>query len=264
PDSLIDRIRAEVESLAARAGRPLSAIQAIGVAVPGRVDEQSTVLDAGKLVGWTQLPLRDRLAARFGVPAFVEQDANAAALGERWRGGAQQLRDFVFLALGTGVGAGVVVNGRLVRGARCAAGEMGDLMLDRSRLDRGSPEEHNLGALVGGPVIRERARQALGEQVSTSESLTRANEEPKLRPLVSEVTDYVAMAVIAVSAILDPQAIFLGGGTASAGEPLLQGVRNRLERALRVTPDIRLSSLEENAQLYGAVFGALRLLGRAW
>jgi glucokinase len=258
PDSLWAELCQEIRSLLHRTETRNDTLLAIGAAVPGCVDEQGTVLDGGKLVGWKGWQMRERLARAFHVPAFVEQDANAAALGEQWRGNAQSLRDFVFLALGTGVGAGVVLGGNLHRGAHCAAGEVGDLVPDRHRLGKGHPNGHRVSSVVGGQVIRDRVERALGERLGTSEALRFAQKDPELEAVAEEVFDYVALTVIAVSALIDPQAVILGGGTASAGELLLEQVRGRVEAELRVAPEIKLSALGESAQLYGAVYGALK------
>src|SRR5262245_7895982 len=102
-------------------------LAALGVAVAGRVDGSGHVLHAGNLRGWIDVPLRALLEKRYGVPVFVERDASCGALGEKWCGAATHMTDFVFLSLGTGVGAGLFLDGRLRRGAHFAAGEAGDV-----------------------------------------------------------------------------------------------------------------------------------------
>ncbi len=255
PEALLTEVCSEVHALLEETQTRRDALLAVGVAVPGCVDAEGTVLDGGRLLGWRGLPLREQLAKRFGVPAFVEQDANAAALGELWRGGARQLRDFVFLALGTGtgtgtgIGAGLVLGGALHRGAHCAAGEVGDLF---------HPNGHRVSSVVGGRVIRDRVEKALGERLGTSEALRFAQQDAELEPVAEEVFDYVALTVIAVASLIDPEAVILGGGTATVGQLLVEEVRGRVEAELRVVPEIKLSALGESAQLYGAVFGALK------
>ena len=101
-------------------------VVALGVAVPGHVDSEGHVLNAGNLEGWVNVPLRTLLEDRYGVPVFVERDANCGAIGERWTGAGRKMNDFVFLALGTGVGAGLFLDGRIYRGAHFAAGEAGE------------------------------------------------------------------------------------------------------------------------------------------
>ncbi len=262
PLRTVEEIARRAEAALHRAGRSLRDLAAVGLAVPGTVDVRGRVLRAGKLAGWTDVPLRELLEDRLGVPAFVEQDANAAALGERWHGCAARMRSFAFLALGTGIGAGLFLEGALYRGAHDAAGELGDLVADSSRMGEGPPERRHLGGLIGSPAVRTRARAAVGEWLTAAESIRKADIDPRLEALAEEVADAVALAVIDVSTLLDPEAVVLGGGTAAAGGALLDRVRRRVEGELRIPPVLLLSSLGEAAQLHGALWGALgRLRG---
>src|SRR5262249_61782043 len=110
---------------------------------------------AGNLTGWKDVPLRGILTRRFDAPIWIEQDAKAAALGERWRGSARKMHNFVFLALGTGIGAGVVINGRLHRGDNNAAGEGGNFGMGRQHLGKERRGDGGLELLIGGPGGRD-------------------------------------------------------------------------------------------------------------
>ena len=258
PEAMIDRLCEAVEAIVAAAGRQRADLRAVGVAVPGHVAvDAGRVIAAGNLRGWADVPLRDLLGRRLGVPVWVDQDGNAAALGERWRGGAKEMHNFVFLTLGTGVGAGVMINGRLRRGRNNAAGEVGNFVMGREFLGQRQEQHGNLELLVGGPTIRERVREATGEEMSAAEALRRAVEDERLAPIAEEVIDYVAMAVIAIVALLDPEAIIFGGGTSESGDALIDPVRERVERELTMRPALMRSVLGAEAQLHGAVFGAL-------
>lgn len=183
PDAVLAEVSSQVRALLKGTATPSHALLALGIAVPGRVDAAGTVLDGGRLLGWRDLQLKDRLQRALAVPVFVEQDANAAALGEQWCGSAKHLRDFVFLALGTGVGAGLVLGGMLHRGSHCAAGEVGDLVPDRHRLGQGHPGGHRVSSVVGGAVIRDRAQKALGHRMGTAEALRYAHGDRGFAPL---------------------------------------------------------------------------------
>jgi predicted NBD/HSP70 family sugar kinase len=258
PEAMIERIAEAATSLVAKAGRPTESLAAVGLAVPGLVGARhGRVISAGNLKGWLDIPLRDILSRRLGVPVAVEQDANAAALGEKWRGGAKEMNNFVFLALGTGIGAGVMINGRLHRGFRYAAGEIGNLVLNRNLLGQERGGHGSLELLVGGRSIRGRASEATGDGASAAEALARAPDDERLAPIADEVVDYVAMATIAIATLIDPEAIIFGGGTADAGEDLLDPVRERVERELAIRPVLMRSVLGAAAQLHGAVFDAL-------
>ncbi|HLL50317.1 MAG TPA: ROK family protein, partial [Thermomicrobiales bacterium] len=206
----------------------------------------------------TQVPLCDLLQARLHLPVAIEQDANAAALGERWRGAARDLANFAFVALGTGIGVGIVLNGQIYRGAHHAAGELGDLVVGREFLGQDRGGQGNLAQLIGGKTLRGRAHEATGNHLRSAEVITRAEEDVALAVMADEVVDYLAMAIIATAALLDPEAIIVGGGTAEAGEDLLEPVRERVAREVPAPPVLIASALGADAQLYGAIFAALQ------
>lgn len=258
PSAMIGQVIEAVRRLVERAGRDAGSLRAVGLAAPGQVDaEQGRVIAAGNLAGWHDVPLRDIAAHELGVPAFVDNDANAGALGERWRGAARQMHNFVFLALGTGVGAGVVINGRIHRGFHHAAGEVGNFIMGRRYLGRRRHGHGNLELLAGGPAIRAGTRGVVGEPLKVADAFRRAEDDRRLERLADEVADYLAIAVINIAALLDPEAIIFGGGAAAAGEPLIDRVRARVDRELQARPALIRSPLGEDAQLHGAVFGAL-------
>lgn len=141
---MIDQITEEIATLLDEAGHAGERPRAIGIAVPGRVAAESgRVITAGNLRGWADVPLRDLFAQKLEVSVWVDQDANAAALGEHWRGAAKEMSNFVFLALGTGVGCELMINGRLRRGYHHAASEVGNFVMGRQFLGQkqGSPRQ---------------------------------------------------------------------------------------------------------------------------
>ena len=258
PDEFITTLVTAIRDLIATTGRATDALRAVGVAVPGQVEfDHGRVISAGNLTGWRDVPLRDLLCRELDVPAFIEQDANVAALGERWRGGAKQMNNFVFLALGTGAGAGIVVNGRLHRGFHNAAGEIGSLIMSRSSLGKERHGHGSLELLIGGRGIRRTAARLTGEELGTGEALARGESDTRLSSLTAKVIDHIAMSVIAIATVLDPEAVIFGGGTATAGDWFIDQIRQRVRRELNPAPAMLPSVLGEDAQLHGAVFGAL-------
>ncbi|MBN9159638.1 MAG: hypothetical protein BGO98_10390 [Myxococcales bacterium 68-20] len=260
PSVLVERFAATAEALIAGASRERSELRATGLAVPGLVDRRGRVICAGKLRQWRDVVLSEMVTERLGVNTSVEQDANAAALAERWRGVAAAMSDFVFLALGTGVGAGVVVDGKLLRGAHAAAGELGDL---RELGCAPGPAGIKLGDRIGGKVIAAHANVLVSEALAPAEALAGAARDPRLEELADEVAELVSIAVFAIVTVVDPEAIVFGGGTAEAGDVLLRRVHAQLEGHVCAIPHLVVSALGEDAQLYGAVYGGLSLLERA-
>ena len=264
PEAMVHRLVEAIDPLLIDCGQSRVDLRAIGVAVPGLVNaEAGVVLTAGNLAGWTDVPLCDLLAAQLHIPVVIEHDANAAALGERWRGAAQDLTCFAFVALGTGIGVGLILNGQLYRGTHHAAGELGDLVVGRQFLGQERGGQGNLAQLIGGKTLRQRAHHATGHALSAAEAITHAEEDAALVIMADEVTDYLAMAIIAIAALLDPEAIIVGGGTAEAGEDLLDPVRERMACEVPAPPLLITSALGADAQLYGAVFAALQVCSLA-
>jgi glucokinase len=263
PVAMVACLVAASDTLLTGCGQERANLRGIGVAFPGLVDAKAgVVLTAGNLVGWSRVPLCDLLRAQLHVPVVIEHDANAAALGERWRGTAQDLENFAFVALGTGIGVGIVLNGELYRGAHHAAGELGDLVVGREYLGQDRGGQGNLAQLIGGKTLRRRAKQATGDDMSAAEVVTHADDDEELAAMADEVADYLAMAIIAIAALLDPEAIIVGGGTAEAGEDLLDPVRERVAREVSAPPLIIASAFGSEAQLYGAVFSALQSIAQ--
>jgi glucokinase len=228
-------------------------LKALGVAVPGHVDHTGRVIWAGNLKGWVNVPLRQLLQERYGVPVYVERDANCGALGEKWCGAARKLNDFVFLSLGTGVGAGLFLDGRIYRGAHFAAGEAGDMSFPSDRPEEAAP---TVSDVVGKRAIKRKAKRATGEKMSAAEALAKAPKEPRLARATREAVEYLSSSVVAISSLLDPEAIIFGGGTSNAGEALLNPVRKRVESHLIARARLLLAELGADSMVYGALWGA--------
>lgn len=258
PNEFVEGLAQEITALVARAERNLEDLVAIGVAVPGLVDAAAgKVIEAGNLAGWVDFPLRECLQEHFPVAIGIEHDANAAALGEQWRGAARGQRDFVFLALGTGIGAGVMINGKLHRGAHHAAGEVGNFVMGREFLGEDRDGQGNLAQLIGGRTLRARAEAITGEELSAADAISASRDNAELAEVAQDVIDYLAMTVIAIASLLDPPLIVLGGGTAEAGFDLVAPVRERAAQELAREPWIVPAELGSEAQLYGAIFSAI-------
>ncbi len=253
-EAVLQIIDEQLRATVGERGRP----RALGVAVPGQVDRDGLVLHAGNLSGWVNVPLRRLLEDRYEVPVFVEGDANCGALGERWYGAARGMRDFAFVALGTGVGVGLFVGGALHRGAHFAAGEAGDLMFPDPERD----EPPKLGEVVGKRAIAAEVKRATGKKMSAADVLARAPRSPKLERATREVVEHLSTLVIALSALLDPEAILFGGGTSKAGEALLGRVRERVASRYVLRASLLAAGLGTRSQLYGALRGAEELVRR--
>jgi predicted NBD/HSP70 family sugar kinase len=227
--------------------------------LPGVVDPaQGTVASPANLPGWGQVPVARILSGDDRVPVALENDANIAALGERWRGAARDWRTFVFVALGTGIGAGVVVDGRLHRGARFFAGEIAYLPTGRSHVRGPFDPDVGLEGEAGGRAIGPRLSRALGREITTEEAFALARHgDPRALAIIGEAQEHLAVALSAIAAILDPDGMVVGGGMSLQGEFLLGPVREMVHRQVPTKPPLVVSELGEDAQLCGAIRVAL-------
>jgi predicted NBD/HSP70 family sugar kinase len=223
------------------------------------------VIKAANLAGWTNVPLREVIEARFKVPVLVDNDANMAALGERWQGVARLTNDFVFLALGAGVGAGVVIGGRLHRGHHWYAGEISRMTLDYREWEVDFGERGYLESRISAASIPEwsHARTLLERSGADREAAMRviidaAREgDAEAASVVEELAVFLGSAVANVVAVLDPGLVVFGGGLSHAGDLLLDPVRRVVARIVPNVPALEISALGDDAQLLGAVYSAM-------
>ncbi|MBK9240697.1 MAG: ROK family transcriptional regulator [Acidobacteria bacterium] len=251
--AIVDQLCAVVREVFATTRRDPAKLYAVGVGAPGMTDVHAgRVIRAVNLAGWVDLPLRDLVEARLGAPVRVDNDANMAALGERWQGSARRVSDFVFLALGAGIGAGVVVGGRLHRGHHWYAGEISHMNLDMREWqadfgDRGYLESH-----VGAAAIAE------SQHADAATIITAARAgDARAMAVIDQLAVYLGTAVANIVAVLDPALVVFGGGLSHAGDLLIEPVRRVVARIVPNMPAIGISSLGDDAQLMGAVYSAV-------
>jgi glucokinase len=266
-ERILGMIADSVEGLLKERRSSLDELRAAGLAVPGLVDpETGTVSVASNLAGWTDVPVAEMLHRRLPVPVRVENDVNLAALGEMWRGAGRGCRHLLFVAPGTGIGAGVIIDGRLHRGAHHFAGEIGYSCPGPEHLEADYGLLGRLEALASGPGLLRRARERLGGRLPADATardvfeMARAGDAEAIA-LCEETATLIGIAVGNAVTVLDPEMIVFGGGLSREGEALLSRVREVVYRIVPVRPEIVVSTLGEDAQLYGAVLMALEAAG---
>lgn len=224
----LNRLYECVEHVVADSGSDWHEIRAIGVAAPGTMDiPAGVVYHPFNLPGWENLPLRDRVAERFGKPTVLQNDANAAAYGEYWVGAAREARSLMFWTLGTGIGGGIVIDGRILTGAHSHAAECGHMIV---QMDGGQRSPHGIhGALelyAGAKALVRRAehaldagcRSVLAEWIANGEDLdprliAKAAEEHDdlAENLIMDSARYLAIGTINIMHIINPDVVLLGG-----------------------------------------------------
>jgi glucokinase len=230
--------------------------------------DSGVVISAPNLREWNDVPLRAMLEKELGIPCLVENDTNLAAVGEHWRGSAEGVGNFIFVAMGTGVGAGIFLQGRLHHGADWSAGEIGYMGV------RGSPREPlqvrstgQLERVIGGQGIERewirllardrRANEASLMKLRATEIFVLAAEGDRL---AGEVVQYaagiLAHCISDLALMLDPEVVILGGGVGSHNE-LCRVTQRILEKNEFAQPRLLSSSLGTQAQLHGAIYLSL-------
>jgi glucokinase len=277
PQKLISQIKEGVRQLAqvnsgrGRTGKREGEVLAIAIGVPSPVDPKSGITAwANNLPGWENIHLGREVEEEFGVPVVLENDGNMAALGEHWRGVAQGVETFVFIALGTGIGSGIFVDGKLHRGRTGAAGELYNMNIEWRRWAEVFPDTGYFENYVSGMGIAAEGRRILGSAAKRKASSLREERDarfvfqawrkgnPKAAEVLEKTFTMLGVGVVNIVAILDPDLIVFGGGIAQgAPEPLLSTVKKVVGHVHRDPPRIMLSSLQDKAQTYGAILSAL-------
>ncbi|GAA0356144.1 ROK family protein [Streptomyces blastmyceticus] len=244
-DERLGCVRVAVADLLERSGVPRSRLRAVGVASPGIVEADGTVRLGTALPGWTGLPLGERLQRSFRCPVLVENDANAAAVAEHWKGAATASDDVVFVLAGLSPGAGSLIGGRLHRGYGGAAGEIGALHL----LGREATPEVVLST-TGEPL------HPLDEaQVARVFTLAREGDE-RAGAAVDRFIRRLVHDVAALVLALDPELVVVGGWAAGLSG-VLEPLRTELARYCLRPPRVVQSLLGEAAVATGALRLAL-------
>ncbi|MGZ5498954.1 MAG: ROK family protein [Candidatus Aminicenantales bacterium] len=272
-DAAASQVRDEIAALAEAARRAGGRLAAVGVCVPGIVYSASGKVWAPNIPGWDQYPLLKKiggLSPQRAVPLVLESDRSAYVAGEAWKGAAAGARDAVFLAVGTGIGAGIISGGRILHGHEDIAGAVGWFGLDPDF----KPEYASMGcfeAEASGNSVARKARERLAKgrpsamldlaggviEAVTAEIVAAAarRQDPPAKEVVADVVTYLAMGIANIVSILNPEVVVLGGGLFQAADLFLEPVRREFKRwaqplaarSVRIEP----SALGEDAGLYG-------------
>jgi glucokinase len=288
PDRAADAIATLVQAALHEAGATPDDVAALGIGVPGRVDRERGHVSLAVNLDWHDLPLGPRLEARLGIPTFIDNDVRAAALGLHRRRLFGPTESLVFLAIGTGIAAGVVLDGKLHHGAHGLAGEIGHVVVQPDGPPCACGNRGCLETIAAGPGL---ARATLagwaalrnGHATDTAEAGKGATDAEGVFAAAAR-GDGTATAVIANSGraiawgihllalSYDVERIVLGGGVSHAGEPFLAPIRSELDRlraasplaAEILSPDlVQLLPAGSDAGAWGAVIVAREALADA-
>ena len=245
----LDAIESLARSLLAAADATPELVDSVVLGVPGAVDSLGRISLAENVTGLEGDGFRAELAARIDMPVTIENDINLAALGERWRGIARGVDDFVFLSIGTGLGAGIVLHGELHRGHNGSAGELDYVRVGLTEdIDPCADAISALAESLGAPAPRDPraifAAARAGDRIA--------------REVVDEECRRIALHIVPLAAVTDVGLVVLGGGIGANGDLLYDGIKARLQDWLPSPPRVEASSLGDAAVLTGGLATGLR------
>ena len=262
PAPLLARIASALRALLGEAHIPSARLLAIAAGAPGAVDRERgmVVALAPNLKGWSRVPMAKILRRALGAPVVVENDVNLAILGERWRGAAQGHDTCAYVTVGTGIGAGIVVDGELHRGHHFLAGEIALMCMGPQYVNQDFGARGCLETLAGLKALAARwprgaRRDGEGWVAELFEAAQRGDRQA--RKTVEEAATLIGMAAANLSVVIDPSLIVLGGALVTQGTSLVPEVRRIVARIVPMPSPIVVSTLGEEAPLWGSLLVAI-------
>ncbi len=270
---IVSMIEATIKSAMKETGATRDDFLGIGIGSPGPLDRERGLVITTPNLGWHNFPLRDRVSAGTGMRATLDNDANCATLGEWWIGAARGARNVVGMTIGTGIGGGLILDGKLYHGTSDVAGEIGHTSIDSTGRRCKCGNYGCLEAYASGPATADRAREALagGEDSLLSKMVdgklddltahhvydASKRGDPVAQEVVRETARFIGTGIANLLNIFNPDVVVLAGGVAQAGEELFAPVRAEVRRrafkpaveACRIVP----GELEGAAGVAGAV-----------
>jgi len=242
PDAGVASLAEAGRRAVAASGLRWDEIAGVGLGSPGTMDiHRGLLLDPPNLPGWTNYPIRDKLAAQLGKPVAFQNDGNAAAYGEFWAGAGRGVASLVLFTLGTGIGCGIVDHGRIVEGRHSHGAECGHMMIFADG-GREHPKGYfgHLEAYASATALVMRAREAIdaGEPSSLAPDDLTAHAvdvaakagDPLAKRLMRETARYLAVGAVNLMHTIDPDLILFSGGMIAAGEGFLEDIRTDIRR----------------------------------
>lgn len=274
---LLQLARQSMERL--RSEAPGATVIGVGAGAPGPLDTHRGIVLLTPNLGWVDFPLRDRIRDGLGLPAALDNDANCAVLGEHWRGAAQGTRNAIGVTIGTGIGGGLVLDGRLYHGSSDCAGEIGHTTIEMNGRRCACGNYGCLEAYASGPAIARRALEAIERGAeSTLAALPPAQVTAQVvyesatagdalaREVVQDTAHFLGGAVANLVNVFNPEVVVVCGGVTLAGDSLFVPLRREVARrafkpavdACRIVP----GALTGSAGVFGAARGFLDGTGR--
>ena len=276
-ESVVERMIQMIEDVIAvtmaETGTERTNFLGVGIGAPGPLDRELGIIITAPNLGWKMFPLRERIQTAIGLRTTLDNDANCATMGEAWTGAAKGAKNVIGVTIGTGIGGGIIIDGRLYHGSSDVAGEIGHMTIDSTGRRCGCGNYGCLEAYASGTAIAERAREALAGETEgvlmtmcdgqlpkiTAQMVYKAANEGDLIAVdvVRETARFLGAGIGALLNVLNPEVVVLAGGVVNAGEALFAPLKVEIRRrafapavdACRIVPGM----LGGSAGVVGAV-----------
>jgi predicted NBD/HSP70 family sugar kinase len=250
PEGIIDSLFININKIMKYAKKKEIDIGAIGIGVPGPLDAQTGVVKhPPKLKGWKDVPLGSIVQKEYGIPVWIENDANVCALAEKWLGSGRNMHNFIYILINEGIGAGVIINDELYQGTFNFVGEIGHFLC----YEQG--QFQYLEDIAGVDVLLYLANSQ-GLSVKSLEEMAELLQQDNrvANSIVKKLATWVGSAIVNAIHMIGPQTVFIGGKMVVLGEPLIQPIREIVSHYLfgEQAVNIQFSSISSNAVPSGA------------
>lgn len=281
-DAVIARINDSIRALLSGAKADADDLAGVGIASPGPLNTRTGVVNFAALLDWHDVPLRDRIHHELGVPVWLENDANAAGLGECHYGAGRGARGMVYVTISTGIGGGIIIDRRIYRGWHDSAGEFGHICIEPGGRSCRCGNRGCLQAYASGPALAEIARERLAATGRSSAILDLAGGVPdRINALIleqaalqgdptaialwNEMGARLGLGLSILVQLFDPELIVIGGGLSKAWplfrDSTLDTIRQHIYKMLADDLRIMPATLGDEAGLYGAAALVFEKLG---
>ncbi len=272
-DRIVRMVEDVIEQTRAETGAERSDFLGVGIGSPGPLDRAKGIIIITPNLGWKNFPLRDEIGTRVKLPASLDNDANCATFGEWWCGAAKGGRNVIGMTIGTGIGGGLILDGKLYHGSSDAAGEIGHTTIDSTGRRCKCGNYGCLEAYASGPAIAERAREQLqvdGDSILhaivdgdiariTAQTVFEASKrgDPIAIEVVRDTAHFIGVGIANLINVFNPDTVVIAGGVTQAGDQLFDPMRAEVRRrafksavdACRIVP----GALPLSAGVVGAI-----------
>ncbi|HDZ49692.1 MAG TPA: ROK family transcriptional regulator [Candidatus Aerophobetes bacterium] len=269
-DTTIRQLTATIHQLLNEARVTPHQIKMMGLSAPSPIDRKTgTIILASTIAGWRNVPLKTIIQEEFGVPTFVENNVNMAAVGEKRYGAGQGAKNLIYVAVSTGIGVGIMIDGRLFYGTNNLAGEISHMVIEKDGWQKDYGLHGCLETFISGDEMVKWVKKSLGEghksiissmveediEAITAETvfIAAGQGDEFAAEIVTHISRYIGVAMANLVSILDPEIVILGDDIVAAGELPLKIILGIVKKLAPTLPHIALSQLGNKAVVYGNI-----------